>query len=327
MEEIKELGVPVFTNRDVCSAIEKIGWEKYIEEIRKGFKHSATGKAEIPHKIYVNTPFDSDMRCMPAYLTEYEGGKYVGVKIVSVAPKNRMRQLPTVLGEYILREAETMRLLAIMQAEELTAYRTGATTAVATEALSRSNVRSMCMIAAGKQSFYQAKGILTVRPSIEKIKVFDTSTTAVRNFKTHQKELEVNIDVSKTLEETINGVDIVTTVTTAEKPFISPTLIADGVHINSIGADSRHKIEFETGLLRRAKVFVDDVEQCRNSGEVYQGLKMGIISNAALIPLGDVLTGKAKGRTSDREITFFKSTGVAHEDLITTIMVYEESTK
>ena len=99
------------------------------------------------------------------------------------------------------------------------------------------------------------------------------------------------------------------------------------MHINGVGADAKQKIEFEPDVLKKAKVFVDDFEQCINSGEVYRALQSSIIKKADLVPIGDVLIGKADGRISEEEITFFKSTGVAHEDLITAILVYEQLKK
>jgi alanine dehydrogenase len=327
MKIIQEIGAPSFTNDDVRSVIEKIGWERFIKEIRKGFEQSSLGKADTPHKIYVNTPFESDMRCMPAYLTEYKGGKYAGVKVICVVPKNIQRQMPCVLGEYLLRDAETMQLLAVMKAEELTAYRTGAATAVATDVLALKGAKTMCMIGAGKQAYYQAKGILAVRPSIEKIKVFDLFAACCQRFKNYEKEFGVDIEVSTSVEDAIKCADVITTVTPATVPFISHNAITSGMHMNGVGADSKHKIEFDPHVLKKSKVFVDDMEQCINSGEVYQGLEKGMIDKSDLIPIGDVLIGKEKGRTSNSDITFFKSTGVAHEDLITAILVYEHFKK
>ena len=312
MEIIKGLGVPFFSNDDVRAVVEKAGWKSFIAEIRKGFEQNASGKADVPHKIYVNTPFNSDMRCMPAYLREYKGGRYAGVKIICVVPANIQRQLPAVIGEYVLRDAETMKIIAFMNAEELTAYRTGAATAVATDVLANKDAKTMCMIGTGKQAYYQAKGILAVRPSIKKIKVFDVLNASAARFKTYEKQLGVDIEVAPSVAGAISGSDIVTTVTPTTQPFIPPSMIKEGMHLNGVGADSRHKIEFEPSVLKKAKVFVDDVEQCVNSGEVCQCLEKGILCQKDLIPLGDVLLGKAKGRTSEKDITFFKSTGVAH---------------
>ncbi len=111
--------------------------------------------------------------------------------------------------------------------------------------------------------------------------------------------------------------------TPATKPFISPDLIKPGMHLNGAGADSKTKIEFEPEVLKKCGVFVDDLAQCIHSGEIYQGLEKGTVVKEDLVPLGDVLLGKVKGRTSEEDITFFKSTGVAFQDLITAIQVFE----
>lgn len=327
MRVVDGLDVPVFTNDDVHIVIQRIGWSKFIEEIRKGFEYRAAGKADVPRKIYVNTPFDSDMRCMPAYLTEYRNGKYVGVKIICVVPKNPTRNLPTVIGEYFLRDAVTMQLLAILRAEELTAFRTAATTAVATDTLARTNAKTICIIGTGKQAYYQARGILTVRPSTENIRVFDMIPASAEKFKAYEKELGVNINVTRSVEAAISGSDIVTSVTPATQPFIFPTMITAGMHINGVGADSKHKIEFDPRVLKNSKIFVDDVEQCMHSGEVYQGVEKRIIRKHDLLQLGDVLLRRAEGRVSEDDITFFKSSGVAQEDLITAILVYDQLKK
>jgi ornithine cyclodeaminase/alanine dehydrogenase-like protein (mu-crystallin family) len=84
------------------------------------------------------------------------------------------------------------------------------------------------------------------------------------------------------------------------------------------------KIEFEPEIFKRSKIFVDDILQCINSGEIYQGLQKKIIKKEDLILLGDVQAGKVKGRTHKDDITFFKSTGVAFQDLITAILVFEK---
>jgi alanine dehydrogenase len=320
MKKIKELDASLITNEELKETIESIGWKTFISEIRKGFEQSSAGDVVVPAKVYVNTEV-SDMRCMPAYLPKYNP-LYCGVKIVSVAPDNKKLGLPTVLGEYLLRDAETQSLKAIMQAEEMTAYRTGAATGVATEALSRADSKTLGIIGTGKQAYYQAKAILTVRPSIDRINVFNrTEQRAIRFKESYESEFGVDIAVVD-LKDAMDS-DIVTTLTPATEPFISSDLIRQGTHLNGVGADSKTKIEFEPEVLKKSKIVIDDLAQCIHSGEIYQGLEKGIVKKADLIPLGDVLLGKAKGRTSEEDITFFKSTGVAFEDLITAILVFE----
>ncbi len=321
MKKIKELNAFLITNGELKETIENIGWKTFISEIKRGFEQSSLGQITVPEKVFIDTGV-SDMRCMPAYLPKYNHN-YCGVKIVSAAPANKKLGLPTVLGEYLLRDAETQRLVAIMQAEEMTAYRTGAATGIATEALSRTDCKTLGIIGTGKQAPYQAKAILTVRPSIDRIKVFNITEHRARNFK-KKYEPEIGIDITVvSLEEAVDS-DIVTTVTTATEPFISSELITSGMHLNGVGADSKTKIEFEPEVLKKSRIFIDDLSQCMHSGEIYQGLEKGEVKKEDLIPLGDVLLAKAKGRTSEDDITFFKSTGVAFEDLITAVLVFEE---
>ncbi len=322
MKKIKELDAFLITDEELKETVESIGWKTFISEIKKGFEQSSSGQIAVPEKVLIDTGV-SDMRCMPAYLPKYNPN-YCGVKIVTTAPENKKLGLPTVLGEYLLRDAETQRLVAIIQAEEMTAYRTGAATGIATEALSRTDCKTLGIIGTGKQAPYQAKAILTVRPSINRIKVFNISEEQAMNFK-QKYESELGIDIAVvSLKETLDS-DIVTTVTTATEPFIFPELISSGMHLNGVGADSKTKIEFDPGVLRKSRIFIDDLSQCIHSGEVYQGLKKGVVKKEDLIPLGDVLLAKTEGRTSDDDITFFKSTGVAFEDLITAIMVFERA--
>ena len=321
MKKIDELNAFLITNEEIKETLKNIGWQLFISEIRKGFEESSLGQAVVPEKIYVNTEV-SDMRCMPAYLPRYNPN-YCGVKIVSAAPENKRLGIPTVLGEYSLRDAKTQQLLAIMQAEEMTAYRTGAATGVATEALSRKDSKTLGVIGLGKQAYYQTKAILTVRSSIIRIKAHDVDEEYARKFKArYEKEFGVDMMIVN-LEDAMDS-DIVTTATPATKPFIPSGLVSAGMHLNGVGADSKTKIEFEPGVLKKSKIFVDGLLQSIHSGEVYKGLEQGIIKKEDLIPVGDVLTGKAKGRMDEDDVTFFKSTGVAFEDLITAILVFEK---
>ena len=321
MKEIKELKAFAISNEEIKDVLEDIGWKRLISEIKKGFLLGSQGKNIVPPKVYIHTEV-SDMRCMPAYLPGYNKN-YCGVKIISAAPENRKIGISTVLGEYLLRNAKTQELLAVMQAEELTSYRTGAATGVATELLSRKDSKILGMIGLGKQAYYQTKAILTVRNDINIIKAHDINNKHAKIFKEkYEREFGREIKIVS-LKESMKS-DIVTTSTPAIKHFITTEFVKTGIHLNGVGADSKMKIEFEPEIFKKSKIFVDDILQCVNSGEIYQGLKKRIIKKEDLIFLGDVQDGKVKGRTHKDDITFFKSTGVAFQDLITAILVFEK---
>jgi ornithine cyclodeaminase/alanine dehydrogenase-like protein (mu-crystallin family) len=207
MKEIKELKAFAISNEEIKDVLEDIGWKRLISEIKKGFLLGSQGKNIVPPKVYIHTEV-SDMRCMPAYLPEYNQN-YCGVKIISAAPENRKIGIPTVLGEYLLRNAKTQELLAVMQAEELTSYRTGAATGVATELLSRKNSKTLGIIGLGKQAYYQTKAVLTVRNDINIIKAYDINHKHAKIFKEkYEREFGRDIKIVD-LKEVMNS-DIVT---------------------------------------------------------------------------------------------------------------------
>ena len=123
------------------------------------------------------------------------------------------------------------------------------------------------------------------------------------------------IKPSTNLEQTVRGADVVVTLTPARGPIVMADWIAPGTHIAAVGADKKGDQELEGKLLKRARIFVDDIRQCRTDGEINVPLSEGLITEADIAgEIGEVITGKKKGRTSDEEITIFDSTGIALQD-------------
>ncbi len=124
-------------------------------------------------------------------------------------------------------------------------------------------------------------------------------------------------------EEAAKGSDIIVTVTPSTKPLILDRWVAPGTHISAIGADAPGKEELEPALLKRAKIVVDDWEQASHSGEINVPVEKGLLKRADIhADIGEVVTGKKAGRTSDAEITVFDSTGLAIQDVITAWQSY-----
>ena len=118
------------------------------------------------------------------------------------------------------------------------------------------------------------------------------------------------------------------TTTPSRRPIVRSAWIKEGTHINAIGADAKGKEEFEPALLKRAKIVVDDIEQACHSGEINVPLSKKIITKKDIhATLGDILTGKRRGRNSAQEITLFDSTGLAIQDIAVAKMVYERAVR
>ena len=131
---------------------------------------------------------------------------------------------------------------------------------------------------------------------------------------------------STDLAEVVSGADVVVTVTPARGPIVMDEWISEGTHIAAVGADKAGDQELESKILQRARIFVDDIRQCRTDGEINVPLAQGLISEDYVAgEIGEVIAGKKPGRTSESEITVFDSTGIALQDSATVPLEYERA--
>lgn len=128
------------------------------------------------------------------------------------------------------------------------------------------------------------------------------------------------------LEEVVRGADVMVTVTPARGPIVRDGWITPGMHIAAVGADKAGDQEIDAAILKRARIFVDDIRQCRTDGEINVPLSEAVISEDDVAgEIGEVVTRKKAGRTSDDEITVFDSTGIALQDSATVPLEYERA--
>ena len=124
----------------------------------------------------------------------------------------------------------------------------------------------------------------------------------------------------------MRGADVVVTVTPAREPLVKDEWIAPGTHIAAVGADKAGDQELDPRIVQRARIFVDDIRQCRTDGEINVPLSKGLIREDDIAgEIGEVITGKKQGRRSDDEITLFDSTGIALQDSATVPLEYERA--
>ncbi|MDD1674172.1 MAG: ornithine cyclodeaminase family protein, partial [Methanomicrobiales archaeon] len=233
-----------------------------------------------------------------------------GVKIVNVHPRNPAIGLPTVMALTVILDIETGKPEAVINATRLTDMRTGAAGAVAAKYLSPRRRVTMGVIGSGRQAETQV--LATAEElSIDELLVWSRTETHAREFARRFPQFNAR---SVSLQKAC-GADILATVTPATAPVVQSAWVADGTHINAIGADAPGKEELEPALLQRARVFVDDMAQAVHSGEVNVPIRMGVYAAQQIAgTLGEVILGKT-GRKSPEEITIFDSTGLAITDL------------
>jgi ornithine cyclodeaminase/alanine dehydrogenase-like protein (mu-crystallin family) len=248
---------------------------------------------------------------MPSYYRDY------GLKEVCVFPNNPARGLDTHLGAVLLHSGETGELLAIANASAITAIRTAAVSAVATKLLAREDASILAILGAGVQAKSHLAAIPVVR-NIKEVRVFSRSPSKAAAMK--------NCKVVSSAEEAVRGADIIVTATSSREPVVKREWIRDGAHINAVGSSIAAAREIDSATMGAASLFVDRRESTVNeSGDYLFALREGAIKGPEHIraELGEILTGKAKGRTSANEITLFKSLGLAIEDLASVRYLYE----
>jgi len=297
--------------------------EAVTEAVEAAFAADARGDTQMPAKSYIDLPqYNGDFRSMPAYLDagEFEAA---AVKWVNVHTDNpRDHDLPTVMGTVIYSDPETAFPLALLDGTTITRKRTGAAAAVATKYLAREDARSMGIVGAGVQSYTQLEAISKVRP-IEEVVVADRTDEKVAEFVDHFSD---RFDVRGGSIEEAARCDVLSTVTPVREPIVHA--VAEGTHVNAIGADAAGKHEIADEVLRDATIVIDDYEQCTHSGEINVPWSEGVLGDDDIhAELGEIVVGETPGRTDDREVTIFDSTGLAIQDVAASHVVYEYATE
>jgi alanine dehydrogenase len=269
--------------------------------------------------------FPGEWEAMPSYIEEPHAA---ACKWVSIREWNRERfNLPTVFSILIYTHPETGFPLAIVDGSYHTVMRTGAAAAVSAKWMARKNSRRLAIVGAGNM----AEGVLATCNEVfpwTDVRVWSRSQATLDHFVAAQqpKYKTFTIVASTKLEDVVPGADVVVTVTPARSPIIRNEWIGPGMHIAAVGADKKGDQELEGVILTRARIFVDDIRQCRTDGEINVPLSDGLITEAGIAgEIGEVITGKKKGRTSDQDITLFDSTGIALQDSATVPLEYERA--
>jgi ornithine cyclodeaminase len=284
-----------------------------IDSQREAFITLATGQAEVPQRTPISVPEEkATVLFMPA-----RSASHVGAKIVSIFPNNPASDLPLIQGVLLLVDAGTGEPLALMDATYLTALRTGAATAVATDLLAQPAAKSAAIIGTGAQAVMQLLAICAVRP-LEWVWVYSRTADHVASFIGEmQPEIKPTIMPAATAAEAVRDADIVCTATTSATPVFDGHHLKAGSHVNGIGSYTPQQREIDSETVRRAKcVFVESRPAAlAEAGDVLKPLEEGVLRKADIIELGAVAIGQHPGRSAADQITFFKSVGSAAQDL------------
>jgi len=295
-----------------------------IKAVEKAFREMGEGKTEMPPRVPIYLEeYNGAIGFMPAYLKKT---KILGIKEMSHYLKNPEKfSLPVLLGLIILNEPETGSPFAIMDAAFITTMRTGAAGAVGAKYLSRENSKVVGLIGTGKQGTSQILALNEVR-KIEKVKAHDMSKKSLQNFLgAVQDKIDAEIELVDNPKNAVEGVDILITCTPSTQPIVRKEWLDEGMHITAIGADMPKKRELYPEVFEKIdKIVVDSMEQAIIVGELRIPISKGIIDKESIYAeIGEIVAGRKPGRENGKEITLFKSTGLAIQDISTAYEVYK----
>jgi ornithine cyclodeaminase/alanine dehydrogenase len=299
-----------------------------IDAVEEAFREFATGAATMPNRVSLPIPVQGGwLGVMPAYLARTGS---LTTKIVTVYPQNlATHRIPNVLAVVLLNDVETGRIQAIIEGSQITAMRTGAVSGVATKYLARANSNRVGLFGAGGQSRKQLQAIREVR-KIDSVKVYDTNKDLAKSFALEVlAEKTIAVSVASEPDEVVQNSDIIVTATTSPTPVFNGRLLRPGTHINAIGAYTPTAREVDSVTVSSSKIVVDSIEAAlEEAGDILIPLKEGVLRRESIWgELGEVITGRKRGRTSEDETTLFKSVGLGIQDAAVAKLVFQKAQK
>ena len=302
-----------------------------IGVMREAFLALERGEVTMPLRSVSALPHGAGwLGVMPASLSN---PPVAAVKAITVVPANTATPLDSHQGAVLLFDALNGRLLSILDASAITAIRTAAVSGLATATLARPDAGDLAILGTGIQATTHLDAIRSVR-TLRRIRVWGRNPERVAAFAARENargdsrsRRGARIEAAASAREAVEGADLVVTVTAAVEPILRGEWLAPGVHVNAVGACRHNQRELDGAAIRRSRVVVDRRESAMaEAGDILLAIAESAVGpDPIAAELGEILAGKAEGRRSDKEITLFKSLGLAIQDLAAAHAAYRSA--
>ncbi len=296
----------LLTMDDALSAVEEVFREQ--------------GRGAVVNVPRVRAPLKGGTLRITAGVLSYRGLYGVKVSSTAVFGRNAGRM-------FCLYREETGELCAIVQVFAMGALRTGAASGVATKFMANEDAKVLGVLGSGRQAKTQVEAVSRVR-RLEEVKVYSpTPANRARFCADITAQLGIRATPVDSCEAAVRGSHVVVSATPSEEPVVRGEWLEPGAHINAIGANYEHRRELDTAAVKAAAfIAADDPEQARyEATDLVEPVKEGALTWDRVHPLADVVSGSRKPRSSARDITLFKSLGVAIEDVALAARAYEKA--
>lgn len=252
-----------------------------------------------------------------------------GAKLVSVFPDNFAKGISSHQGVVILFEPDAGAPVCVVDASSVTAIRTAAASAAATDALARPEASRLALLGYGEQAHTHAHAISHVR-ELTSIRIWGRAAERAQGFADRlQGELKCDAAASPSVEEAVRDADIICTVTAAKEPVLEGKWVSPGAHVNVVGSSHAGPVEVDNELVRISRFIADSKESVAAQGaEFLRARKAGLVDDSHIVAeIGEVFAGKAEGRRTAEEITVYKSLGHVVQDLASAWMLYQTASE
>jgi ornithine cyclodeaminase len=282
-----------------------LSWDACIPLMRRAMIALSQGRTKQLLRQIIDLPGGRAFGVMPGAMAET-----LGAKLISVFPA-AASGAPSHQGVVALFDPESGAPAAIVDASQLTAIRTAAASAAATDALAREDAARLAILGTGEQALRHVEAIRAVRP-IRSVTIWGRSHDKARAL-----AASVGAAAAVDVEKAVADADIICTVTASREPILLGRWVAPGTHLNLVGSSRAGPVEVDSDLVRRARFFADHEEGVRRQGaEFLEALEQGAVGEDHLVgEIGAVFAGTLEGRTSRGDVTVYKSLGSIVQDL------------
>ena len=261
---------------------------------------------------------------MPGYTVD---PRWLGIKVVSVFPENFGSDRGSHQGAVLLFEPEHGSLVAIVDGREITAIRTAAATAIATDALAKPDASTLAILGYGEQAHMHVQSLVLVR-QIKRILVWGRDFAKAKRFSEWAAaQTGARVEAVREARVAVTEADVICTTTAAHEPVLEGKWLHAGQHLNVVGSSVPTTAEVDDEAVARCRVFADFKDSALQlAGELRRARQAGVVGEDHILgSVGEVLAGRIVGRSTDSDITMFKSLGMICEDLVAADFILRES--
>ncbi len=309
---------PRFIDSEMCHRL--LDYPGLIEALRNMFAMGVDRLDAYRMEQPLSNGLSNDWIFLPAW----QFNRYKGVKLVSVYPGNQEVGLASVQGLYVLFDAKNGLPLLCIDGASLTLRKTAANSALAATYLARSDASTLLMVGAGALAKHLIAAHSCVRP-IKRVLIWNRNISRAEQLALQIQLNEVALDVVSNLEAAVRQADLITCATMSKEALIKGEWLTAGTHLDLVGGYLPDMREADDEAIRRSStVFVDTRITTAHAGDICQPIANGILDEASIVDTFQLARGEHQGRTSQAEITLFKSAGGGHEDLGTAVYLLDK---